>query len=97
MSQFNYATLLGLVDQTVQVCDSEENCCELTIQCVEETSPNNDKWHSFAVSYKAEQQVKLSQGNYTVTHPDFGEEVAFIIPKGPEHYETLITCSREPD
>jgi hypothetical protein len=94
MSLFNFTTLSGLVNQTVQVIDDQENCCELTIECVEETSPSNDKWHSFAVNYKAESDVRLSQGNYTVTHPDFGKEMTFIIPKGPEHYETLITCAR---
>jgi hypothetical protein len=97
MSLFNYATLSGLVDQTIQVADDQENCCQLTIECVEETSPNNDRWQSFAVSYKADPDVKLVQGNYIVTHPDFGKETTFIIPIGPERYETLITCSREPE
>jgi hypothetical protein len=94
MPLFNYEALSGLVDQQVQVADSNGNCCKLIIHCVEETSPSNDKWHSFAVEYKAEQPVTLSQGNYTVIHPDIGEQTVFIIPKGPEHYETLVTCSR---
>ncbi|MEC8907908.1 MAG: hypothetical protein C9355_00600 [Thalassolituus maritimus] len=94
MEAITYDSMESLLGQQVTLSDQADNSVRLTISEVERTALDGDDWEAFAVSLEGQDDFRVPQGMYRLTHEAIGSGELFITAHGPTEYQAVISRKR---